>query len=138
MRSVVECRLSASWASAFLSSLPLATGLFPIVSSPPSRPRPRIPTAAFLRSASGLAISSANMALAYDSLLNRARLTFPGLAGQRLADGDYRLSVARGNITDVSGKTLSTDFSLNFHALTGDVNGDRVTNDEDLFLVFSD
>jgi len=86
----------------------------------------------------GTTVDSATMALTYDSTQNRARLTFPGLAGQRLPEGPYKLSVARAGVTDIHGKALASDFSVNFHVLTGDVNGDGVTNDRDLFLVFSE
>jgi hypothetical protein len=84
----------------------------------------------------GAAMNASSMSLAFDAVTNRARLTFPGLVGQQLADGTYRIAVSHTSVTDANGKALSADFSYDFLALTGDANGDGITNDVDLYLVF--
>ncbi|MBI4326904.1 MAG: PKD domain-containing protein, partial [Chloroflexi bacterium] len=78
-------------------------------------------------------IPAEQLALAYNRSTNQATLTFPGLPGQKLPDGNYRLTLIATGITDSGGKTLATDLWLEFHVLTGDVNGDRLTNDLDLY-----
>jgi parallel beta-helix repeat protein len=81
-------------------------------------------------------ISPANLALSYDPGTNRATLTFPGLAGQILPDGNYELTVTAAGVTDSQGAPMSADYVFEFHVLTGDANGDRVTNDRDLYRVW--
>jgi len=84
----------------------------------------------------GTGISTGSMALNYSSATNRATLTFPGLSGQKLPDGRYKLTVSRAGIADANGNQLIADFDFTFHALTGDANGDAVVNDRDLYLVW--
>jgi len=67
---------------------------------------------------------------------NNAVLTFPGLAAGKLPDGNYQLTVLAAGVTSSDGFQLTADYSFNFFVLTGDVNGDRVTNDRDLYLVW--
>ncbi len=81
-------------------------------------------------------ISPASLALSYDAATNRARLTFPGLAGQKLADGNYRLTILAGGVSDAFGHPMAADYTFAFYVLTGDVNGDRVVNDRDLYEVW--
>jgi hypothetical protein len=84
----------------------------------------------------GVAVPSAVMAVAYDPITRRATLTFPGLPGQSLPNGNYRLLLAPGSVADEEGAPIPTGFQVDFHALAGDVNGDRVTNDLDLYQVW--
>ncbi len=86
----------------------------------------------------GADISTGGMALNYSLATNRATLTFPGLPGQKLPDGRYKLTVFRAGVTNASGNQLIADFSFGFHVLTGDANGDAVVNDADLYLVWHD
>jgi hypothetical protein len=72
----------------------------------------------------------------YDSVGNKATLTFEGLPGQRLADGNYRLTVRANDVSDSDGAKMTDDFRFEFHTLAGDANGDRVTNDIDLYQVW--
>jgi hypothetical protein len=76
------------------------------------------------------------MAINYDPVTHRAILTFPTLPGRRLADGDYRLTLPAGSVADEEGAPLASSFVIDFHALAGDVNGDRSTNDADLYRVW--
>ena len=84
----------------------------------------------------GFAVSPKQMALSYDPASNRATLTFPGLPGQKLPDGNYRFSLGAAGVTDSDGKPLSNDGTFEFHVLSGDTNGDRSTNDLDLYRVW--
>jgi hypothetical protein len=78
------------------------------------------------------------MLLSYDAGTNQAqaKLTFPGLPNQKLADGNYRLTVT--GVIGAHGKPMASSFTFTFHVLTGDVNGDRVTNDRDLYQVWQE
>jgi hypothetical protein len=76
------------------------------------------------------------LALSFDPATNRARLSFPGLANQQLPDGNYELVVLAARVTDTQGRPMAADFHFAFFALTGDVNGDRVVNDADVYAVF--
>ncbi|MSU36353.1 MAG: hypothetical protein EXS36_14905 [Pedosphaera sp.] len=82
------------------------------------------------------AITADKLALTYNSSTNQANLTFPGLLNQRLPDGLYRLRISAASVVAVDGKPLDQDFILDFHVLTGDANGDRITNDLDLYRVW--
>jgi hypothetical protein len=84
----------------------------------------------------GVVVPSGSLALAYNAANNTATLTFPGLAGQRLADGRYELTVVAAGVTGAGGKAMAADYKLSFHALTGDANGDAATNDLDLFVLW--
>jgi hypothetical protein len=75
-------------------------------------------------------------ALAYDAATNRATLTFAALPGQQLPEGNYLLTVLAAGVTDTTGKPMAANQSFTFHVLTGDVTGDRVTNDLDLYQVW--
>ncbi len=76
------------------------------------------------------------MLLSFDAGTNQAKLTFPGLPNQKLADGNYRLTVT--GVIGAHGKPMASTFTFTFHVLTGDVNGDRVTNDRDLYQVWQE
>jgi hypothetical protein len=84
----------------------------------------------------GATIPSASLALAFNPAGNMATVTFTGLANQRLPDGNYRLTVTAAGVTGAHGKPMTADYTFGFHALAGDANGDRATNDLDLFEVW--
>jgi parallel beta-helix repeat protein len=81
-------------------------------------------------------ISATSMSISYDTATQRATLTFPGLPDQKLPEGNYRLRVVGAGIRDRYGVSLPGDTVVQFHVLTGDANGDRVTNDRDLYQVW--
>ncbi|MBI3867660.1 MAG: right-handed parallel beta-helix repeat-containing protein, partial [Verrucomicrobia bacterium] len=66
----------------------------------------------------------------------QAVLSFPGLPGQILPEGNYQLVLKATGVSGSHGKFMKADFKLSFHVLTGDANGDRVTNDRDLYQVW--
>jgi len=68
----------------------------------------------------GGAMAPADIELAYDPVTHTATWTFPGLAGQTLADGNFVATLLASQITDAAG-----------HALDG--NGDRDVDFADLF-----
>jgi ELWxxDGT repeat protein len=82
----------------------------------------------------GATIAPAATALAYDPRNNAAALTFPGLAGGRLPDGNYRVTAAGGGVTDAAGNPLVA-FTFDFFVLAGDANRDRVVNFDDLLTL---
>jgi hypothetical protein len=69
----------------------------------------------------------------YDPVSGHAALTF---APNTLPDGNYTLSVPAGTIRDTVGNAISTPYTISFFVLKGDANGDRVTNDLDLYRVW--
>jgi hypothetical protein len=82
------------------------------------------------------AAASADLSVQFDAATHRARVTFPGLAGQELAPGRYELRVLASEVSDVYGLPLQGDFEFGFHVQPGDANGDETTNDLDLYLVW--
>ena len=84
----------------------------------------------------GASIDSSSLSLSFDTTSNKAVLTFPGLAARKLPDGNYQLTVLAAGVISTDGFHLTVDYSFNLFVLTGDVNGDRITNDLDLYLVW--
>ncbi|MHB8520202.1 MAG: Ig-like domain-containing protein, partial [Limisphaerales bacterium] len=84
----------------------------------------------------GSNIASSALAETYNSTTNTATWTFPGLSNKALPEGNYLLEIRAATVTDVNGTPLASDFTDDFHVLTGDVNGDRVINDLDLYRVW--
>jgi len=72
----------------------------------------------------------------YDSIAHRIRIRFADLPNQQLPDGNYRLTLRAGAVVDSDGAAMANDFHYDFHVLSGDVNGDRVVNEQDLYLVW--
>jgi len=68
----------------------------------------------------------------YDSTTFQATLTFITESGQPLLDGDYRLTLRGGSVTDPAGNPLPTDYTFDFFTLTGDANHDRSVDFNDL------
>jgi hypothetical protein len=56
-------------------------------------------------------------------------------AGTAAADGNYRLTVPAGAVTDAAGNAMAADFTYDFFVLAGDANRDRVVNFADLLAV---
>jgi hypothetical protein len=70
--------------------------------------------------------------LTYDRATDSATLTFIGLPGGVLADGDYQLTIDHIGVTDVAGNAMAADTTLRFFALGGDANRDRAVDFLDL------
>ena len=86
----------------------------------------------------GAAVPGGALALSFLPGGNTAVLTFPGLAGGLLPDGNYRLTVRAAGIVGPHGKPMAADATFTFSALTGDLNGDGVVNSVDLLLVWQE
>jgi hypothetical protein len=71
--------------------------------------------------------------LAYDGMTRVATLGYSSLPGGALPEGDFVLTVVAASIaSDTTGLAMGTDHVEFFHVLSGDVNGDRVTDGVDL------
>ena len=82
-------------------------------------------------------IDPASMSIAYDSSVNLATVSFPGLAIALLPDGNYRATFAAANVTDIAGNPLPADHVLNFFFLMGDANHDGRVNLADFNILAS-
>ncbi len=92
------------------------------------------PEALQLRNRStGAVVASALPGITYDSQTQQATVDLSGLT---LTDGDYSLAIKAAEVRDLGNLPLDRDYSVPFHVLRGDANGDRVTNDLDLFRVW--
>jgi hypothetical protein len=80
-------------------------------------------------------VPSAALALSYDRATDTATLSFPGLGGGVLPDGNYQLTLSAAGVRDLAGNTLAADATLNFFTLAGDANHDRTVNFADLVAV---
>jgi hypothetical protein len=82
-------------------------------------------------------IDSGDMQLAFDVPTLTATITFPGRPAGRLTDeGWYRVTVLAPGVNDPEGLFMVSDMANDFHVLQGDANGDRITNDLDLYFVW--
>jgi DNA-binding beta-propeller fold protein YncE len=85
----------------------------------------------------GLEVSASVLSLQWIGGENAVVLTFPGLVGRSLADGNYQLTLDAAGITDAAGRTLKTGAAGNptyvFHRLFGDQDGDRDVDFLDTF-----
>lgn len=79
-------------------------------------------------------IPSSAIAIAFDSASSTARLTFPGIGGV-LADGNYRVTLNAGGVTDRSGRPLVATSPLEFFVFVGDANRDRAVNINDFSIL---
>jgi hypothetical protein len=75
------------------------------------------------------------MNAAFSSLQQIASITFPGLSGLILPDGNWRLSIDSSKLADVAGNTLASDVNFDFFFLTADANHDRRVDALDLDIV---
>ncbi|MDW8262118.1 MAG: glycosyl hydrolase family 18 protein [Phycisphaerales bacterium] len=66
---------------------------------------------------------------------NVYHLGFNGVPGGILPDGNYRLSIQTGSVTDVAGNALSGTPALDFFVLAGDANRDRSVNISDFSIL---
>jgi hypothetical protein len=75
--------------------------------------------------------------LNYNSSTNHVTLTFPGLSGGILPDGQYALTIPSAAISDATGNYSTADFELDFFVLAGDANRDRHVDVADLGIFAS-
>ena len=68
-----------------------------------------------------------NIALAYNHATNTATFTFPGYAHGILPDANYTAQLS-GQVPDLFGNTMGTDFNFDFFFMTGDANHDARVN----------
>jgi len=83
----------------------------------------------------GAVVPASSILVTYDAQKRSARITFPGLTGQRLAEGRYEIIVPAAAINGPGGTTLSSDIRHSLSVLTGDATGDGRVNDLDLLRV---
>jgi hypothetical protein len=65
-----------------------------------------------------------------------ATITFPGLAGGSLADGNWVLRTVASQVRDAAGARMAADRTDTFFRLLGDSNGDRGVDTLDLFGLY--
>jgi formylglycine-generating enzyme required for sulfatase activity len=84
---------------------------------------------------SGQTIPAAQLALSYDATTCTATATFPGYGSGILPDGNYRLTLLAGSVSDIVGNSLASDFAYDFFILGGDANRDRKVDINDLAIL---
>jgi hypothetical protein len=52
-----------------------------------------------------------------------------------LPDGNYTAFIDKDNVSDILGRKLVSDYTMNFFVLSGDVNRDRVVSFDDLLVI---
>ena len=83
----------------------------------------------------GSTVLTSAMSLAYDRATNTATVTFPGLPGGLLPDGNYQLTVLHTGVHDLAGNGLAADHTLNFFFKRGDANHDGLVNLSDFNIL---
>ena len=83
----------------------------------------------------GAIITPDKFTLTYNPTTLRAVVTFTNLPNSSLPNGVYRLRIDSTSVLG-NNKALAQDFVADFHVLAGDANGDRATNDLDLFRIW--
>jgi hypothetical protein len=73
--------------------------------------------------------------MSYGSATNTAHFTFPAYQHGVLPDGNYRVTIAAGNVTDASMNSMGQTYTMDFYVLAGDVNRDRRVNNSDLLAI---
>ena len=86
---------------------------------------------------SGQAVSSSAMSLAYDPVTFTATWTFPGLAAGTLPDGRFTAVLPAGAVANADGVFLAADHAVSFGVLAGDLDGNGLVNDRDLYAVWT-
>src|SRR5262249_13726715 len=79
---------------------------------------------ALVNQTTGQTISTANIALSYNSSTNTATFTFPVYSGGMLPVGNYQATILAGNVADAGGVPLAANFNLTILQLVGDLNLD--------------
>jgi hypothetical protein len=91
----------------------------------------------------GQSVPAAAMNVSFDIPTSTLTITFPGLAGALLDDGEYTLQFGAASITDGANLALDTDgngpdIALAFYCLGGDADGDRDVDADDLAILNQD
>jgi len=90
---------------------------------------------------SGSVVAQSDMSVAYEAATNTATITFPGLVGGSLSNGNYTATLVGAGITDTTGQPLDgngdgqggDDYSFDLYRYFADANGDRDVGLPDLF-----
>jgi hypothetical protein len=82
-----------------------------------------------------VAAAAATLQVDYDPTTLLATVTVTTADGQPLADGDYRLTLRAGSVTDAAGNPLAADFTFDFFVLAGDASRDRAVDFNDLVVL---
>lgn len=87
--------------------------------------------------ATGQAVPTGNLSLAWDRATRTASLSFvnAGGAGGALPDGNYRVFASRNGIADPFGNALAADINFTFFVLAGDANRDRRVDNSDFAIL---
>ncbi len=80
---------------------------------------------------------SSQLNFSYDRVTDTATITFGGLPGAILPDGDYQLTINSLGVTDLVGNAMSNDLTLNFFVLKGDLNRDGTVSISDFITLSS-
>jgi hypothetical protein len=77
-------------------------------------------------------VPTASTLLVYESASRVATLTFPGLTGGVLPDGNYAATLAAAGVTDLAGNPFIGTATFDFFVFAADANHDRQVNFADL------
>lgn len=80
-------------------------------------------------------IPNPNLAFSYNDQTARAVITPSQLPNGIFTDGNYRLTINAGSVTDLSGNGLASNYNFDFFVLAGDFNRDRTVNFNDLLVI---
>jgi ELWxxDGT repeat protein len=83
----------------------------------------------------GQAVPAGSVVAAYDPATFTLTVSVSGAGGVPAADGDYRLLLPAGSVTDLAGNGTPLDVTADFFVLGGDANRDRVVDFADLLVV---
>jgi ELWxxDGT repeat protein len=81
----------------------------------------------------GQIVSAGSLSVSLDA--DTGVLTVTTAAGISLPDGNYRMTLAAGAVTDKAGNPLAGGYTVDFFLLAGDATRDRVVNFDDLLVV---
>jgi carboxypeptidase D len=84
----------------------------------------------------GQTVATGAISMTYSAQSKLATFAFPGLAGQMLPDGNYRATLAAGNVADPWGNG-NLVYSHDFFVLGGDADRDRDVDVNDLGILAS-
>lgn len=75
-----------------------------------------------------MVIPSSAISVLYDGGVNAARFTFPGLPNTALPDGNYRVTIPAGSVSDSLGNATAADYSFDIFFLNADADRNRSVN----------
>lgn len=81
------------------------------------------------------ALTIAPSAMSVQVLGQKGIITFPGMDGGVLPNGDYQFTLNAGAVTDTSGTPLFNSTTTTFFSLAGDINRDRAVDFGDLLIL---